>query len=285
MKPSDLSKLFKKENFIGIAVLTAILLFTTKSCGKKEEDKAKASGSERMAVPTTSESSAPAEKPEPSIPSVPTVPVTPVITHTPPSVQELILALGDQNGAVAREAAVQLVAQANVSELTDAFALGNPKMKERVLWCLRQTNEPMRIFFSKVRSNPLDYHPRIRVAIEEITTALSGGFYQTTSEVIPVDSPTEKKIFLLQLENQLKDRRKELQELRTRMLQAARNAHTTWVSPYFYWTQQSRSMEIRQKYATRCILLKSKIAETEEIISLLSGEINDLRKEIETLSM
>ena len=286
--------LFNKKNWIGIAVLIVILFAVMQSCsGKKEPAKPESSSesSETVTAPAVPESSATAERPpaEPAAPSVPTVPVTPVAIHVPPSVQELISALGDKNGAVAKEAAVRLINLAAVAELTDAFVLGDSKMKERVLWCLRQMNEPVRVFFSEVRSKPMEFHPRVKVAVEEITMALSGSFYQPATSQPPADQSltdeTEKKILLLQLENQLKDKRRELQGLRAKMLQAARAAHTTWVSPGYYWSRQARSLAIQRQYAAECISLKANIAEAEGVISLLSDEINNLREEIEILSM
>ncbi len=274
-------------------MLIVILFAVMQSCsGKKEPAKPESSSesSETVTAPAVPESYATAERPpaeEPAASSASTVPVAPVAIRVPPSTQELILALGDSNGAVAKEAAVQLINLAAVSELTDAFATGNSKMKERVLWCLRQMNEPVRVFFSEVRSKPMDFHPRVKVAVEEISTALSGGFYQST--IGPVDEPTEnsieKRVLLLRLENQLKEERTTLAELRSKMLQAARNAHTSWVSPGYYWNRQAKSITVRRQYAMECISLKTQITETEGVISLLSDEINNLREEIEILSI
>jgi len=201
-----------------------------------------------------------AEEPEPVTPSV--VPITPVPVPTPEptpepapavSVQDLILDLGDSNGSVAREAAVQLTSCDSVEELVTAFANGDAVIKQRVVWCLKQMNEPVRIFFAKVRSAPYNWHPRVRVAVEEITVAVASNFYQET----PVNAGAEKNHQLLSF---LSESRKEVSLMRFEMKEAARKAK---VATYYG----------RVQWARYCIALKTEIERRERIIKNLSAEI------------
>jgi hypothetical protein len=129
--------------------------------------------------------------PTPVVESKPTetvTKVTPTPTPTPAlvsvSIQELILGLSNKDETMAIQSATRLIGrqedvEKSVEALVTSFAFGDDVMKKRVIWCLRQMNEPVRVFFNKVRSNPHNWHPRVLIAIDEITVAINNSFYQS----------------------------------------------------------------------------------------------------------
>ena len=103
-----------------------------------------------------------------------------------PGTSELVLALTDTNGDIAKEAALQLIRRNNAIEpLVTLYADNTGNIKQRSLWCLRRMGEPARIWFNQVLSHKDYYHPKIIVAVREIL----GEF---EDEALPAKSSSEE---------------------------------------------------------------------------------------------
>jgi len=205
--------------------------------------------------------------------------VTPVVVT--PSIADLIVDLQSSDGVRAEAAAMQLIEAGAVEDLVGAYISGNQTTKARVVWCLERMAESVRIF-SQIRNTPGNWSPEFIFAVEELTGLLYGKFMTPT-----IPDLLQKKYLLLRLENELKEYRRQLAEMRPEMVQAARNAKLSWSVPSYHWalwSRQVRSVAIRQQYAGECLRLKVQIEETEEIISFLSQEVQNLRREIKEFS-
>lgn len=276
----------KKETWIGIAVLLLILFGMIESCRGRLSSQ-----------PAEKGTTPPAEAPS----AVPTA-------SSEPIVNELIATMVNKNGEVAKSAAMRLIDRGAVEALVSLYSTGKPADQTRVLWCLHRMQEPVRVFFARVRKSPGEWSPEFVRTVDVLTDLLNDNSFPSMVPVatppaptnviqvtpVPVATPpeeaslAEKIVLLAQLEGELRKYRSSRAKMRPEIIEAARNAHLTWFKPGYYhwnlWNRQAQSMAIRQQYAGECLRLKAELEEIEEIISFLSQEAESLRGEIENLS-